>query len=94
MLSLASFGFSSPGTATEPPARTSTAGAAATWRTVRRAPLSEAEVSFTNGVRVGVPSALRWATMVMFAPAGTATSLASITAAPSAPAPAATTFRS
>src|SRR5215217_7727586 len=74
---VASFGFSRPGTTTAPPARTSTAGAAAVCRTVTRAwPAGTAETSLTNGVMTGVPDSVRWATTVAFAPAGTATSSA------------------
>src|SRR3954468_18013043 len=70
----ASSGFFRPGTTTAPPARTSTAGAAAGGRTVSRAgPAGTAETSFTNGVRAGWSSAVRWATTVALAPAGTAT---------------------
>jgi hypothetical protein len=48
---------------TAPPARTSTAGAAASCRTTSRAcPAPTAEMSFEYGVRVGVPSADRCAT--------------------------------
>ena len=66
-----------PGTTTAPPARTSTAGAAAVCRTVTRAwPAGTAETSLTNGVSAGWPSAVRWATTVALAPAGTATPFA------------------
>src|SRR5829696_3755388 len=74
---LASFGFSRPGATTAPPARTSTAGAAAVCRTVTRAwPAGTADTSLTNGVRTGVPVSVRCATTVAFAPAGTVTSSA------------------
>ena len=54
-----------------PPARTSTAGAAAVCRTTSRAMPSGTElVGLTNGVRVGFPAAVRLATIVAFAPAG------------------------
>src|SRR3954470_23817933 len=76
-VSVASFGLVSPGTTTAPPARTSTAGAAAVCRTVTRAcPAGTADTSLTNGVITGVPSPFRWATTVAFAPAGTVTSSA------------------
>ena len=61
-----------------PLARTSTAGAAATWRTVTRAlPAGTGETSLTKALSVGLPCASRLATSVAFAPAGTATPLAS-----------------
>src|SRR3954447_25768764 len=60
-----------------PPARTSTAGAAAVCRTTTRAcPAGTAEGALTNGVITGVPLSVRCATTVAFAPAGTATSSA------------------
>ncbi len=94
-VALASLGLTRPGNATVPLARTSTAGAAATWRTVSFAlPAGMVSVEFTNGVRAGLPSAVRWATTVMLAPAGTMTPLASTTAVASSPAPAWTTLRS
>src|SRR4051812_50035738 len=76
-VSVASFGLVSPGTTTAPPARTSTAGAAAVCRTVTRAcPAGTADTSLTNGVITGVPAPSRWATTVAFAPARTFTSSA------------------
>src|SRR5688572_13249134 len=73
-VSVASFGLVMPSTTGEPPARTSTAGAAAVCRTVTRAwPAGTADTSLTNGVRTGAPASVRWATTVAFAPAGTAT---------------------
>src|SRR3954452_4244735 len=82
---LASLGFSRAGTTTAPPARTSTAGAAAVWRTVTRDwPAGIPEVSLTNGVSAGLPSAVRWATTVALAPAGSVTPLADNRGAPDA----------
>ena len=53
-----------------PPARTSTAGAAAVCRTMSRPMVvGTAVVGFTNGVRAGVPAAVRLATIVTFSPA-------------------------
>src|SRR3712207_9437363 len=73
-VSVASFGLVSPGATTTPPARMSTAGAAAVCRTVTRAsPAGTAEATFANGVRNRGPSAGRWATTVALAPARTAT---------------------
>jgi len=78
-----------------PPARTSTAGAAAVCRTVRRAcPAGTAEVSLTKGVSTGAPSAPRCATTVMSAPAGTVTSSALTAGVPDASPPAGKTARS
>ncbi len=69
---VSSLGFSSPLNTGCPSARTSTAGAAATWRTVSRAlPASTFDTSLTKAVSWGVPSADRWAAIVAFAPAGT-----------------------
>ncbi|CPU66720.1 Uncharacterised protein [Mycobacteroides abscessus] len=63
--STASFGFSRPVTTASPPARTSTAGAAATWRTVSRPwPAAVGFVSFVKSVAVGWPPASRCATAV------------------------------
>ncbi len=74
---VASPGLVSPAATTAPSARTSTAGAAAVCRTVTRAwPAGTAEVSLTYGVSTGVPSAVRCAAIVAFAPAGTLTSSA------------------
>ena len=53
---VASFGFERLANATAPLARTSTAGAAAVWRTTRRPwPAGMALVSLVNTVSVGVP---------------------------------------
>src|SRR3954449_5762267 len=72
-----SSGLVSPWITGVPPARTSTAGAAAVCRTTTRAcPAATADVSLTNGVITGLPDASRWATTVAFAPAGTDTSSA------------------
>jgi hypothetical protein len=66
-----SFGLVSPLITGEPPASTSTAGAAAVCRTTSRAwPAGTADTSLTNGVIVGCPDSLRWATSVTLAPAG------------------------
>src|SRR3712207_914999 len=74
--SVASFGLVSPGATTWPPARTSTAGAAAVCRTVTRDwPAGTGEVSLTNGVRAGAPLPSGWATTVAFGPAGDAAPL-------------------
>ena len=79
---MASFGLVRSANATSPLARTSTAGAAAVCRTTRRpSPAAIGAVSLTNGVMVGVPSAVRCATSVTFAPAGTV-ALAVITGSP------------
>src|SRR5664279_4886079 len=50
-------------------ARTSTAGAAAVWRTTKRAlPAATGEVSLTNAVNTGLPAALKCATNDAFSP--------------------------
>ncbi len=60
-----SSGFDRFDTTAFPPARTSTAGAAATCRTTRRPwPAATAEVSLVNTVAVGDPSVASWATAV------------------------------
>lgn len=71
----ASFGLVRPSKTGLPPARTSTAGAAAVCRTISRAlPAPTLDTSLTNGVICGSPAALRWAARLMFAPPGTAAS--------------------
>src|SRR5689334_9825032 len=69
-------GFVSPVKTGSPPARTSTAGAAAVWRTTSRAfPFASPPTGLVNAVSTGVPAADRWATSDTFAPAGRVTFL-------------------
>src|SRR5690242_10707174 len=70
-ISIFSFGLLRPEMTALPPASTSTAGAAAVCRTTTRAMPSGTElVGLTKGVRVGLPAAVRLATTVALAPAG------------------------
>lgn len=62
---LASSGFARPETTADPPARMSTAGAAAVCRTVSRpSPAAVADRSLTNAVAMGSPPSSRCATAV------------------------------